>query len=333
MKMQLRQPLRGACACAGAIALALAAMAASEARAQAYPNKPIHLVIGFAPGGAADYVARGMSDSMSRTLGQPVLVENRAGAGSSIAAEYVAKSAPDGYTILIATTSTHSVGPALSAKLPYDTVKDFTPIVHLADSPHVLVVSSMTPYKTVNELIAAARAKPGSLNYGSSGVGTIVQLTAEEFKLATKTDIVHVPYKGTALVFGDLATGQVTMMFDNVISAQPSLQSGKVRPLGVTSAKRSTLMPSVPTMVEAGVPDFVSQAYFGLWGPAGLPAAIVTRINAEANKILQTADLKERFAQLGCVPVGGTPQAFAQHINSETAKWTHVVKAAGIKPE
>jgi len=316
-----------------AVLASLAVLAAPAAQAQTYPNKPIRLVIPFPPAGATDITGRVVAQKLGDALGQSIVVDNKPGAGGAIGTDIAAKAAPDGYTILIATTSTHSVGPALSAKLPYDTVKDFTPIIHLADSPHVLVVSSMTPYKTVNELIAAAKAKPGSLNYGSSGVGTIVQLTAEEFKLATHTDIVHVPYKGTALVFGDLATGQVTMMFDNVISAQPSLQSGKVRPLGVTSAKRSALMPNVPTMVEAGVPGFVSEAYFGLWGPAGLPAAIVNRINTEANKVLQTADLKERFAQLGCVPVGGTPQAFAQHINSETAKWSGVIKAAGIKPE
>jgi tripartite-type tricarboxylate transporter receptor subunit TctC len=316
-----------------ALLASLAVLAAPAAHAQTYPNKPIRLVIPFPPAGATDIIGRVVAQKLGDALGQSIVVDNKPGAGGAIGTDIAAKSAPDGYTILIATTSTHSVGPALSTKLPYDTVKDFTPIIHLADSPHVLVVSSMTPYKTVNELIAAAKAKPGSLNYGSSGVGTIVQLTAEEFKLATKTDIVHVPYKGTALAFGDLATGQVTMMFDNVISAQPSLQSGKVRPLGVTSAKRSALMPNVPTMVEAGVPGFVSEAYFGLWGPANLPAAIVAKVNADANKILQAADLKERFAQLGCVPVGGTPQAFAQHINSETAKWSGVIKAAGIKPE
>ncbi|HEX4325194.1 MAG TPA: tripartite tricarboxylate transporter substrate binding protein [Burkholderiales bacterium] len=316
-----------------ALLASLAVLAAPAVQAQTYPNKPIRLVIPFPPAGATDIIGRVVAQKLGDALGQSIVVDNKPGAGGAIGTDIAAKSAPDGYTILIATTSTHSVGPALSTKLPYDTVKDFTPIIHLADSPHVLVVSSMTPYKTVNELIAAAKAKPGSLNYGSSGVGTIVQLTAEEFKLATKTDIVHVPYKGTALAFGDLATGQVTMMFDNVISAQPSLQSGKVRPLGVTSAKRSALMPNVPTMVEAGVPGFVSEAYFGLWGPANLPAAIVAKVNADANKILQAADLKERFAQLGCVPVGGTPQAFAQHINSETAKWSGVIKAAGIKPE
>ncbi|HEY4375428.1 MAG TPA: tripartite tricarboxylate transporter substrate binding protein [Burkholderiales bacterium] len=317
-----------------AVLVALFALtAAPSAPAQTYPNKPIRLVIPFPPAGATDIVGRLMAQKLSESLGQSVVVDNKPGAGGAIGTDIVAKSPPDGYTILIATTSTHSIGPALYAKLPYDTVKDFTPIIHLSDSPHVLVVSSMLPYKTVGELIAAAKAKPGSLNYSSSGVGTIIQLTAEQFKLITHTNIVHVPYKGSALAFGDLATGQVSMMFDNVISAQPSLLSGKVRPLGVTSAKRSTLLPNVPTMDEAGVKGMVSDAYFGLWGPAGTPAPVVNRINADANKILQTADLKERFAQLGCVPVGGTPQAFAQHIASETAKWSAVIKAAGIKPE
>lgn len=315
------------------LALFAFALAAPAAQAQTYPNKPIRLVVPFPPAGATDIISRVVAQKLSEALGQSIVVDNKPGAGGAIGTDIAAKAAPDGYTILIATSSTHSVGPALSSKLPYDTVKDFIPIVHLADSPHVLVVSAALPYKTVNELVAAAKAKPGSLNYGSSGVGTIIQLTAEQFKLATHTDIVHVPYKGSALVFGDLATGQVTMMFDNVVSVQPSLQSGKVRPLGVTSAARSALLPNVPTMEEAGVKGMVSEAYFGLWVPAGTPAAIVSRINADANKILQTADLKERFAQLGSVPVGGTPQAFAQHINSETAKWAAVIKAAGIKPE
>jgi len=311
----------------------LALMATPLAQAQTYPSKPIRLVVPFPPAGATDITARMLAQKLSEALGQSMVVDNKPGAGGSIGTDIVAKAAPDGYTILIATSSTHSVGPALNPKLPYDAVKDFAPIIQLTDSPHVLVVSSVLPYKSVKELIAAAKAKPGSLNYGSSGVGSVVQLTAEEFKLETKTDITHIPYKGTALVFSDLATGQVSMMFDNVISAQPSLQSGKVRALGVTSAKRSSLMPDVPTMVEAGVPGFVSEAYFGLWAPAGTPVAVVNKINAAANKILQMPETREQFARLGAVAVGGTPQDFAKRINSETAKWVSVVKQAGIKAE
>jgi len=303
------------------------------AQAQTYPAKSIRLVIPFPPAGTTDITGRMLAQKLGDALGQSVVVDNKPGAGGAIGAEIVAKAPPDGYTILIATSSTHSVGPALNPKLPYDTVKDFAPIIQLTDAPNVLVVSSALPFKSVQELIAAAKAKPGSLNYGSSGVGTVIHLASEEFKLATKTDIVHVPYKGTALVFADLATGQVSMMFDNIVSARPSLQSGKVRALAVTSAKRSPLMPDVPTMIEAGVPGYVTEVYFGLWAPAGTPPAIISRLNAEANKIVKSQDFRDQLTRMGAVGVGGTPQEFSKRIADEAAKWTRVVKEAGIKPE
>ena len=308
-------------------------MCMPAAQAQTYPAKPIRLVIPFPPAGTTDITGRMLAQKLGDALGQSVVVDNKPGAGGAIGTDIVAKAPPDGYTILIATSSTHSVGPALNPKLPYDTVKDFEPIIQLTDAPNVLVLSSTLPIKSVKELISYAKAKPGLLNYGSSGVGTVVQLNAEEFKLATKTDIVHVPYKGTALAFTDLATGQVSLMFDNIVSAQPSLQSGKVRALAVTSAKRSALMPEVPTMIEAGVPGFVSEVYFGLWAPAHTPAAIVNKLNAETNKILQSPEVKDQFARIGAAAVGGTPQEFVKRINGETAKWVRVVKEAGIKPE
>ncbi len=311
----------------------LGMMCLPAAQAQTYPNKPIRLVIPFPPAGATDITGRMLAQKLGEGLGQTIVVDNKPGAGGSIGTDIVAKAPADGYTVLIATSSTHSVGPALNPKLPYDTVKDFAPIVQLSDSPNLLVISSTLPYKTVKDLIAAAKAKPGTLNYGSSGVGTVIQLASEEFKLATKTDIVHVPYKGTALVFGDLATGQVSMMFDNIVSAQPSLQSGKVRALAVTSAKRSTLMPDTPTMIEAGVPGYVSEVYFGLWVPAATPHAVIERLNAEANKVVKSAEFSAQLAKLGAVTVGGTPAEFSKRIASETAKWVRVVKEAGIKPE
>jgi tripartite-type tricarboxylate transporter receptor subunit TctC len=303
------------------------------AQAQTYPTKPIRLVIPFPPAGATDITGRQLAQKLSEALGQSVVVDNKPGAGGAIGSDIVAKAPPDGYTILIATSSTHSVGPALNPKLPYDTNKDFAPIIQLTDSPNVLVVSSTLPFKSVQELVFAARANPGKYNYGSSGVGTVIQLASEEFKLATKTDIVHVPYKGTALVFGDLATGQVAMMFDNITSAQPSLQSGKVRALAVTSAKRSPLMPELPTMIEAGVPGYVGEVYFGLWAPAHTPQAVINRLNAEANKILKTQEFRDQLARGGAVAVGGTPQEFAKRIATESEKWKRVVKEAGIKPE
>ena len=311
------------------VALCLPLLAA----AQAYPGRQIRMVIPFPPGGATDIIGRLLSQKLGTALGQPVVVDNKPGAGGAIGTDLVAKAAPDGYTILIATSSTHSAGPALSAKLPYDALKDFAAIIALADAPRVLVVSSTLPFKSVNELVAAARAKPGSLNYGSSSVGSIGQLTTEEFKLDMKVAIAHIPYKGTALVFSDLASGQVAMMFDSIISVQPSLQSGKVRALAITSAKRSPLMPDIPTMIESGVPGFISETYFGLWAPAGTPATFIAKLNAETNKILGAADMKEQLARQGAVPVAGTPQDLTRRIADETARWRRVVKEAGIKPE
>jgi len=314
--------------------LALAALfGTASAGAQDYPSRQITIIVPFAAGSGTDQQARAYSQAITSEFKVPVVVDDKPGASGMIAAQAVAKAPPDGYTILIATSSTHSVGPALNPKLPYDTVKDFAPIIQLTDAPNVLVVSSALPFKSVQELIAAAKAKPGSLNYGSSGVGTVIHLASEEFKLATKTDIVHVPYKGTALVFADLATGQVSMMFDNIVSARPSLQSGKVRALAVTSAKRSPLMPDVPTMIEAGVPGYVTEVYFGLWAPAGTPPAIISRLNAEANKIVKSQDFRDQLTRMGAVGVGGTPQEFSKRIADEAAKWTRVVKEAGIKPE
>ncbi len=311
----------------------LCGLSTPAALAQGYPSRPIRLVIPFPPGGATDIVGRILSQQLGKALGQSVVVENKPGAGGAIGADAVAKATPDGYTILIGTSSTHSVGPALSQKLPYDAVKDFVPIIHLSDAPRVLVISSTLPYGSVKELVAAVKAKPGALNYGTSGIGTISHLTTEAFKLAEKIDITHIPYKGTGLVFTDLATGQVALLFDSIISVQPSLKSGKVRALAVTAATRSALMPAVPTMAEAGVPGFVDETYFGVWAPAGTPAAIVANLNAAINRILQTAEMKEQLANQGALAAGGTPQEFAARIATETARWTKVVREAGIKAE
>ena len=316
-----------------ALAPLLGLICLPAAQAQTYPTKQIRLVIPFPPAGATDITGRMLAQKLSDALGQAVVTDNKPGAGGSIGADIVAKAAPDGYTILIATSSTHSVGPALNPKLPYDTVKDFAPIIQLTDSPNVLVVTATLPFKSVNELVFAAKANPGKYNYGSSGVGTVIQLASEEFKLATKTNIVHVPYKGTALVFTDLANGQVTMMFDNITSAQPSLQTGKVRALAVTSAKRSPLMPELPTMIEAGVPGYVGEVYFGLWAPAHTPKPIIDKLNAETNKILKTQEVRDQLARGGAVPVGGTPEQFTKRINGETEKWKRVIKEAGISAQ
>lgn len=319
---------------AGCIAIFLLfAIAVPPALGQAYPSRPIRLVTSFPPGGATDILARIMAQKLGAALGQSVVVENKPGAGGSIGGDAVAKAAPDGHTLLISGSSTFSTGRALGSKQPFDTVKDFAPFIHLINTPRVLVVSVNQPYKTVRELIAAAKAKPGVLNYGSNGNGSVGHLSTEAFKLAANVDIAQIPYKGTALAFTDLATGQISMMFDNIMSVQPGLKTGKIRALGITSATRSALMPDVPTMIEGGLPGFIDETHFGLFAPAATPAVILARLNAESNKILQSSEMKEQLAQQGALPVGGTPQEYVRYIANDTARWSKIVKEAGIKPE
>ncbi len=312
---------------------AAAALATPRAFAQTYPGKPVRLIIPFPPGGATDILGRVLAQKLGEQLGQQVVVENRPGAGGAIGSELAAKAAPDGYTILLATVSTHSVGPALNPKMPYDVKRDFVPIVHMADATNVLIVSPVLPVNNLKELIAYARANPGKLNYSSSGNGTIVHMTGEMFKMATGTFVVHIPYKGTALAIPDLIAGQVSFMFDNIASALPHIRSGKVKPFGITQLKRSPLVPEIPTMDEAGLKSFESNTYFGLFGPAGMPAAIVQRLNAEINKALLASDFRERLAANGAEPVGGSPEQFARVIERETAKFAAVIMRAGIKHE
>jgi tripartite-type tricarboxylate transporter receptor subunit TctC len=242
----------------------------------------------------------------------------------------VAKSAPDGYTLLIATTSTHAVGPVLQ-KLPYDALADFTPITLLAHSPNVLVVSPQLGAADVREVIAAAKARPGALSFASSGNGTITHLTGELFKLTAGVDLLHVPYKGTALSIPDIASNRVSMLFDNIVSAQPHIRSGNVRPLAVTTARRAALMPELPTMVEAGVPGFESSAWFGLFAPAGLPAEVRARVHEAALAALNAPDARERLVAAGADPAGDSGEDFVRQIRADMARWAQVVKAAGVK--
>ena len=233
----------------------------------------------------------------------------------------------------MATVSTHSIGSALNPKTPYNVKRDFVPVIHMADSTNVLIVSPTLPVNNLRELIAHAKANPGKLNFGSSGNGTIVHMTGEMFKMETGTFVVHIPYKGTALAIPDLIAGQISFMFDNMSSALPHVRGGKVKTLGVTQLKRSPLLPNVPTMDEAGLKGFESNTYFGVFAPAGTPVAIVQRLNAEINKALQAPDFRERLAANGAEPIGGTPEHFAQVIERETVKYAAVIKRAGIKPE
>jgi tripartite-type tricarboxylate transporter receptor subunit TctC len=309
-------------------ALALAAFAFC-AHAQ-YPNRPVKLIVPFPPAGATDLVGRIVAQKLGEQLGQPVVVENRPGAGGTIGSDLAAKSAPDGYTLLMATSSTHSIGPVLQ-KLPYDPLKDFAPITHVANVPNVLVVSPKLPVGSVAELIALAKSKPGQLNFASSGVGTIVHLNGELFKMLAGVDLVHVPYKGTALSIPDVANGSIAMLFDSLASVQPHIKAGRVKPLAVNAQKRSALMPEVPTLSEAGMPAFDRYTWFGMFAPAGTPRAIVERVQAEVLAALKAPDLLERFAAAGAEAVGSTSEQFVERIKSDAAKWSQVIKAANVK--
>ncbi len=314
------------------LAAACLALASSLACAQNYPTKPVKMLVPFPPAGATDVVARFVAQKLGERWGQSVVIENRPGAGGSIGSDLAAKSAPDGYTLLMATTSTHSIGPSLS-KLPYDPIRDFAPIVHVANVPNVLVVSPTLTVKSVKELVALAKSRPGELNYGSSGPGTIVHLNAELFKMIAGVDIQHIPYKGTALAIPDLANGQISMLFDSLASVMPHVRSNRARPIAVNAERRSALLPDVPTLAEAGMPEFNTSTWFGLFAPAGTPKDIVARVQADVSAALQANDLRERFASVGAEPVGGTSEQFTARILSDTARWAQVIKAARVKIE
>ncbi len=284
----------------------------------------------FPPSGATDIVGRIVAGKLAERLGQPVLVDNRPGAGGTIGSEAVAKSAPDGYTLLIATTSTHSIGPLLQ-KLAYEPLRDFVPIAHVANVPNVLVVSPALGISSVEELIALARARPGELNFASSGVGTIVHLSGELFKLLSRTDLVHVPYKGTAQAIPDVAAGTIAMLFDSLASVMPHIRAGKVKPIALNAPARSSLLPEVPTLQEAGLPGFDRYTWFGMFAPAGTPPEIVERLHAAMSEVLRDRELQARFATLGAEPVASSPQAFVERIRADAERWREVVEAANVR--
>jgi len=314
------------------VAALVLAFGTFTAVAQTYPNKTVKMLVPFPPAGATDAVARFVALKLAERWGHSVVVENRPGAGGSIGSDLAAKSAPDGYTLLMATTSTHSIGPTLS-KLPYDPIKDFTPIIHVADVPNVLLVSPTLPVKTLKELVAYAKARPGQLNYGSSGPGTIVHLNAELFKLIAGVDLQHVPYKGTALAIPDLANGQIAMLFDSLASAMPHIKSNRGRPIAVNASKRSALLPEIPTLAEAGMPEFNTNTWFGLFAPAGLSKDLTAKIHDDVAAALQSPDLRERFASVGAEAVGGTSEQFTARILSDTNRWAQVIRTAKVKIE
>jgi tripartite-type tricarboxylate transporter receptor subunit TctC len=315
------------------LTLAIAmAVTATLAGAQAYPAKPVKMIVPFPPAGATDVVGRFLAQKLGERWGQSVVVENRPGAGGSIGSDMVAKAPADGYMLLMATSSTHSIGPSLS-KLPYDPIKDFAAIAHVANVPNVLVVSPTLAVKDIKELIALAKSKPGQLNFASSGQGTIVHLNGELFKMLGGIDLQHIPYKGTALSIPDLANGQIAMLFDSLASVMPHIKSNRARPLALNGRTRSPLLPDVPTFAEAGMPAFDTYTWFGLFAPAGTPREIVSKIHGDVLAALQAPDLKERFASVGAEAVGGTSEAFVARILADTAKWAQVIKAAKVKIE
>ena len=314
------------------IALALSAPVAwAQAPAAAYPAKPIRLVVPFPPGGATDILARAVGQRLTDAWGQPVIVDNRPGAGGNIGTELVAKSAPDGYTLEMGTVGTHAINASLYSKLPYDHVKDFAPVVLVAGVPNVLVVNPALPVSSVAELIAYAKANPGKLNFASSGNGTSIHLSGELFRTMAGVEITHVPYKGSAPALQDLIAGQVQLMFDNLPPSLPQIKAGRLKALAVTSAKRAPALPDVPTMAEAGLPGFEASSWFGILAPAGTPPAVVAKLNAEVAKWLASPEAQEKLLAQGANPAGGTPEDFAKHIAAETAKWAKVVKDSGAK--
>jgi tripartite-type tricarboxylate transporter receptor subunit TctC len=316
--------------------LALAAMTAiiSSAQAQdAWPTKPIRLIAPFPPASTADVIGRVFGQKMSQRLGQPVVIDNRVGASGNIGADAIAKAAPDGHTIGIVTSSTHAVAVSLSSKLPYDPLKDFTPISMLANSPYVLVLYPGVPAKDIKELVALAKTKPGTLNYGSAGPASLAHLAGALFATLSDIQLTHVPYKSSAQSAVDLISGRLEMQFATIAPTLANIRANQLRALAVTGRKRSDALPDLPTMDEAGVRGYEATLWFALVAPAGLPPAIAAKLNRETLDILNSTEMKEALAQQGLVPDASAPDALAAQIRGDIVKWRDVIAKTGIKPE
>lgn len=298
-----------------------------------YPEKPVHILVGFPPGGSLEIVARLLGQKLSEAWGQAVLIENLPGATGMIAADRVSKSKPDGYTLIMAGPAAIVVNQSLYGKLPYDPIRDFAPIVQACAMTNILAVHNGVPAHSVQELIALAKAQPGGLTFASIGSGSSVHLAGELFKTTASIDIVHVPYKGPAPAVLDLVGGRVTMMFGTMPGILPYVREGKLRALAVTSAKRSSVAPELPTIAESGFPGFEVTAWFGLLAPAGTPAPVIRKIHAETVKALALSDVRARFADLALESIGNSPEEFAQVIKEEIPKWAKVIKDSGAKPD
>jgi tripartite-type tricarboxylate transporter receptor subunit TctC len=308
-------------------------LASAGVAAQSYPAKPVRLVVPFPAGGATDVLARTISQRAAEKLGQQIVIDNRPGAGGTIGSDQVAKAAPDGYTLLIATGSTHSIGPIINSKIPYNVERDFAPVVYVARTSSVLVVPNSLPATNLREFIALLKANPGKYNYGSSGNGTNSHLSGELFKAQAGVFMTHIPYRGTGLVFTDMVAGQVHMLIDNYVTAQANIRDGKLRVLGVTSLQRLPYMPEVPTLDEQGLKGFDVTNWFGIYAPRGTPADAVARVNAAFNQALQEPDMQKRLAVMGATPTGSTPEEMARVVAGDTAKWSKLIRERRIVVE
>ena len=303
------------------------------ASAQTWPAKPVRLIVPFAPGGAVDVTARTIAQSLTARLGQQVLVDNRGGAGGNIGVEVAAKSPPDGYTLVMATSGQIAINPHMYSKLPFDPVKDLAPITPAGQAVNALCVHPSLPARSVKEFIALAKSQPGKLNFATGGIGASDHIATELFMSLTGVKMVHVPYKGGAPAMVDLLAGNVDVGFSTVATAMGPIKAGRLRPLGVTSGKRFELLPDVPTIAEAGVPGYESVSWYGLFAPAGTPPEIIRRLNAETVAVLQTEDVRRRLTESGVLPVSSTPESFASYVTTEIARWGKLIRANGIKAE
>ena len=315
----------------GRILLGLGALLVlGTAHAQGWPSKPLRIVVPFAPGGSTDIVARILADKLAAPLGQSVVVDNRAGAAGNIGAEAVAKAAPDGYTLLMATTGVMAINNALYKAMTYDAAKDLEPVSFTTSITNVLTVPPDVPAKSVVELVALAKAQPGKLSFASSGAGSSTHLSGELFKSMAGIDVLHIPYKGSGQALVDLMAGRVTMIFDNMPSVLPYIKGGKLRGLASTGPRRSAAMPDLPTIAEAGLPGYESLSWSGIAVPAGTPRDIVLRLNREIGAVLAQADVKQKLAEQGADPIGGAPEVFAAHVRTEREKWGKLIRERNI---
>jgi len=315
-------------------ACTLAALAISAAaHAQVYPVKPIRMIVAYPPGGGTDIVGRTLAQKLGESLGQSVVVENRGGASGNIGTELAARAAPDGYTILMGNVAPNAINVSLFKELPFDPVADFAPVSLVASTPNILVVHPSTRARTVKEVIALAKAKPGAFNFASAGVGSSSHLAGELFRILASADIVHVPYKGAGPAMVDVLSGQVQLYFATMPAAMPHVKTGKLAPVAVTSARRSQALPDLPTIAESGVPAYEASTWYGVLAPAHTPSAVVARLHGDIAKILADAALHARLADQGFDPVGNSPEEFGAYIKSEILKWGKVIRDAGIRPE